>query len=161
MSTLSTASERLTPHTRLRSRRIASLRLRWRVLIHRERLDRLLIEGVDPVTVPELTLRAFQLSRRSHRIALAASVDDAVRSAPVRRRRSPSAPPLARDGIAAAKDELAALSRALREEPVVAARGVALARRLLTDGSGPLYVENGGALRAAAAEARGALAAHA
>ena len=50
------------------------------------------------------------------------------------------------------------MARALREEPVVAARGVVLARRLLTDGSGPLYVESGDStLRHAAAETLTAL----
>jgi hypothetical protein len=38
--------------------------------------------------------------------------------------------------------ELAELVLAIREEPVVRARGLVLARRLLTDGSGPLYVES-------------------
>ena len=117
----------------------------------------MLIEGADPVASEELTLRAYQLSRLSHRRALAASVDDVVDSAAKRRRRSPAAPPLAREGIAAGRPALAELSRALREEPVVAARGVALARRLLTDGAGPLYVEGGAELRIAAGDACRAL----
>jgi hypothetical protein len=144
MSTISSASAPLS-FPRRRSRPVAGALLRARVLAHRERLDRMLIEGADPVTTDELTLRAYQLSRPSHRRALAASIDDAVRSAATRRRRSPAAPPLARKGIDPARPALAELSRALREEPVVAARGVALARRLLTDGAGPLYVENGDA----------------
>jgi hypothetical protein len=131
------------------------------VLAMRDRLDRRLLEGQDPVTTPELTLRAFQLTRPAARTALAASLQDAVSSAAVARRRSAGAAPLARSAISAALPELEALARALREEPVVAARGMVLARRLLADGSGPLYVESGdGALRYAAAGTLAALGAH-
>jgi hypothetical protein len=146
MSAISSASARI-QLPRRHSRPLAGILLRARVLARRERLDRMLIEGADPVATDELTLRAYQLSRPSHRCALAASVDDAVRSAAARSRRSPAAPPLAREGIGLASSALAELSRALREEPVVAARGVALAQRVLTDGAGPLYVESGDALR--------------
>ena len=157
MSAINSASAPLTLPRR-RGRRLAAVRLRLRVLAQRERLDRRLIEGTDPVTSAELTLRAYQLSRPAHRRALAASVDDAVASAAVSRRRSAAAAPLARAGIEAARPELEELSRRLREEPVVAARGVALARRLLTDGSGPMYVESGeGVLRCATGEALSAL----
>ncbi len=157
MPTITSASARISLPRR-RGRPLAGLLLRLRVLARRERLDRMLIEGADPVATDELTLRAYELSRPSHRRALAASVDDAVRSAATRRRRSPAAPPLAREGIAPARPALAELSRALREEPVVAARGVALARRLLTDGAGPLYVESGeAALRSTVDEAVRAL----
>jgi hypothetical protein len=159
MSTLGSAAEHLSPATRRRSRdRVASMRLRLRVLARRERLDRMLLEGADPVTSAELTLRAFQLTRPPGRAALAAGIEDAVSSAGSRRRRSPSAAPLARSGIAAARPELAELARALREEPIVSAHGVVLARRLLTDGSGPLYGESGdGALRSATMQALNAL----
>lgn len=159
MSAISSASARTSPPRR-RSRPLAGLALHARVLAHRDSLDRMLIDGADPVATDELALRAFQLSRPSHRRALAASVDDAVRSAATRRRRrSPAAPRLAREGIGPARSSLAELSRALREEPVVAARGVALARRLLTDGAGPLYVESGSAaLRIAVEETVRALA---
>ena len=158
MSTLSFQNARL-PSARHPDRAPASLTLRLRVLLHRARLDRMLIEGADPVATLELTLRAYQLTRASHRRQIAASIDDAVASAAARRRRAPSAAPLARARISVARSELAELSRALREEPVASARGVALARRILVDGAGPLYVDGGDtALRAAAAEALGALA---
>jgi len=118
----------------------------------------MLLEGADPVTSAELTLRAFQLTRLQSRARVGASLEDAVASAPTRRRRSASAAPLARSAIAAARPELQELARALRKRPVVTARGVVLVRRLLTDGAGPLYVESGdGALRCAAAEALSAL----
>jgi hypothetical protein len=146
------------PATRLRLPRIASPRVRLRVLFHRQRLERLLIAGADPVSAPELSLRAFQLTRRSERRRLAASIDDTLAAAARRPRRSASAAPLARRGIRAARVELGALAEALREEPVVSARGVALARRLLTDGAGPLYTHRGdGVLRDAAGHALAAL----
>lgn len=155
MSTPGSAAAHISPARRRRfRRRVAPLRLRLRVLARRERLDRQLLEGADPVTAPELTLRAFQLTRASARAALAASLEDAVSSAAVRSRRSPTAAPLARSAIAAAGPELRALAQTLRDEPVVAARGVVLARRLLTDGAGPLYAESSdGVLRRAAGEA--------
>jgi hypothetical protein len=157
VSTLSLQNSRVRT-TRHDDRTPASLPLRLRVLLHRARLDKMLIEGADPVATSELTVRAYQLTRASHRRQLAASIEDVLASASSRRRRSPSAAPLARDGIAAARPELAELSRALREEPVAGARGVALARRILTDGAGPLYVDSGdGALRRVAAEAASAV----
>ncbi len=81
-------------------RRVAPLWTRLRVLASHESLDRLLLEGTAPVTTPELTLRSFQLTRASSRASLAASLEDALATAPARRRRSPSAAPLARDAIA-------------------------------------------------------------
>jgi hypothetical protein len=159
MSAPGSAAPYISTAPRRRSRRrVASPRMRVRVLARRERLDRLLLEGADPVTTPELTLRAFQHTRPASRVALAASLDDAVASAATRRRRSPTAAPLARGAIAAARPELQELARSLREDRIVAARGVVRARRLLTDGSGPLYVESGdGALRRAAQAALSAL----
>lgn len=131
------------------------------MLTRRDSLDSSLLEGTAPVTTPELTLRSFQLTRASSRAALAASLEDALATAPARRRRSASAAPLASNAIASARPELEELARALREERVGAARGVILARRLLTDGSGPLYVESGdGLLRNAAAAALSGLADH-
>jgi hypothetical protein len=115
--------------------------VRPRVRVRSEALDALLIEASDPASTPELTLRAFQLTRPASRRRLAASLEDVVSSARVRSRRYSSSPPPARLAIKLARGALAELAEALREEPVVTARGVALARRLLTDGAGPLYVQ--------------------
>lgn len=158
-STPGSAEARIFPARRWRPRhRLAPTRVHVRVLLHRGRLDRLLLEGAEPVTTAELTLRAYQLTRRPSRAALAASLEQSVASAARRRRRSATSAPLARDAIAGTRPVLAELARALREEPVAAARCVALVRRLLADGAGPLYVESGdGALREAAVEALRAL----
>jgi hypothetical protein len=132
-----------------------------RVLARRERLDRQLLKGADPVSTPELTLRAYQLTRAASRTALAATLEASLTSAATGQRRSMTAAPLARGAIESARGELDELARTLRE-PVVAARGVVLARRLLTDGAGPLYVEDAdGELARTAAEALRALGAHA
>jgi hypothetical protein len=163
VSTLSSPTARLAGAGR-RRKPIGSLqlRLRLRVLVRGRQLERLLIEGADPVSAPELALRAFQLTRASHRRSLAASLDDALLSAANGRRRSPSAAPLAGASIAAARPALVELARMLREQPVVAARGVAMTRRLLVDGAGPLYVDtHDGALRHAAEQALTALSASA
>ncbi len=157
MSTLTSATTRLAAGRR-RPRPIAALLLRLRVLAHRERLDNELIHGTDPVRAPELTLRAFELTHIASRRRLADSLDDAVAAAEARPRRHAVSPPLARRAIRAARATLFELSRSLREEPVVAARGVALTRRLLTDGAGPLYVATPqGTLDAAALRALEAL----
>ncbi len=140
---------------------MAPLGLRLRVLSQRGGLDRRLLEGADPVSTPELTLRAFQLTRQASRTALAGSFEDAIASAARGRRRLATSAPLARGAITAARSKLAELVLALREEPVLAARGIVLARRLLTYGSGPLYVENGDVeLRAAVDETVRSLLAH-
>jgi hypothetical protein len=162
MSTPRSATAPLSPPRRRRPRRreVATIRVRLRVLLRGELLDRLLIEGSDPVSTPELTLRAYQLTRRASRRRLAESIDDVVSSAGVRPRRYSTSPPLAWRAIKAASAALGELSEALREEPVVTARGVALARRLLTDGSGPLYVQTpDGTLLRAVQETSAALAA--
>jgi len=142
-----------------RHRSRPTLRTRLRVALRSWRLDTLLIEGSDPVSTSELTLRAFQLTRPASRRKLASSLDDVVTSARVGPRRYSASPPLASREIKAASTALAELSEALREQPVVSARGVALARRLLTDGAGPLYVQTpDGTLVRAVQEASAALA---
>jgi hypothetical protein len=143
MSTPGSTAAHVSPARRRRTRRRgAPLGLRLRVLAQRGGLDRRLLAGADPVSTPELTLRAFQLTRAASRTTLAGSFEDTIATATERRRRSATSAPLARGAIAAARLELAELVLAIREEPVVRARGLVLARRLLTDGSGPLYVES-------------------
>jgi hypothetical protein len=57
-----------------------------------------------------------------------------------RRRVRAAAPPLATRDIRTSRSGLLELAQTLRENRDVYASGVALAQRLLTDGSGPLYV---------------------
>jgi hypothetical protein len=117
-----------------------TLGVRIRALVHRGRLDGMLADGADPASSAELALRASRLTRRGYRRALADSFDEAVSIAEGRELRLSAVPPLARREVRAARAALLELSRALRSERHVSPAGVALAQRLLTDGSGPLYL---------------------
>ena len=116
------------------------LAARMRALVHRRLLDSMLADGADPVSSPELALRAARLTAPRHRRKLADGFDEAISLAERREPRLTAAPPLARREIRAARGALRELSGALRSERRVAPAGVALAQRLLTDGTGPLYL---------------------
>ncbi len=149
------ADERWSPRTRGGS----AIALRVRVLWARGRLDGMLARGADPGARPELALRAAQLTARRHRAALAESLEDVVRSAEGRRRVRSACPPLASREVRAARAALLGLAFQLRQDAAVHPAGVVLARRLITDGSGPLYVHaQHDALWHAAREAGAALA---
>ena len=115
--------------------------LRLRVLVRRGRLDRLIAEGRDPTTGPQLSLRAAQLGRPALRATLARSLLNAVRSADnsaTSRFPSPHIP-VAAASVRACSPELHDLARALTDVSP-RARGVAITRVLITDGASPLYV---------------------
>jgi hypothetical protein len=136
--------------------------LRLRVLLHQPSLDAQLAAGVDPVTTPELAMRAGQLIGRRRRARYGHSVRRAVEVAekPQSGRvptRGPSIP-LCRAAVLDARHELLAVADDLVELPHVRARGVALTLELLCDGGGPLYRPwSAGDLREAAEAARAAL----
>ena len=103
------------------------------------RLDAWLAAGASPEATPALALRAQLLVRPSVRRAVADSLDRLTTRAT-----DPSAAPIAavslcRDRILRAVADLAELAHRLRAAGPVAARGVAEAAVLLSDGSGPLY----------------------
>lgn len=115
--------------------------LRLRVLVHRSRLDRLIAEGRDPATDPQLSLRAAQLGRPALRATLARSLLNAVRTvdnSAISRFPSPHIP-VAAVSVRACSPELSGLARALTDV-TVGVRGVAITRVLITDGASPLYV---------------------
>jgi hypothetical protein len=99
---------------------------------------------------PRLAWRAAELVSDEHRIDLARSLTDVVHAAD--ERLLPAASPIARAAVRECRPQLLAIAARLFEvsEPV-SARGVLLAMRLLTTGSGPLYGRGDPArLRAAA-----------
>jgi hypothetical protein len=100
------------------------------VVLRAPRLDRALAEGADPASDPGLLARARRLTswRTRRRIAIALEQLEQGPGIPVRR-----------DQLGEARELLAELSRALRSRERVSARGVLLARRIVTDGCGPLY----------------------
>jgi hypothetical protein len=129
-----------------------------RVFVHRGRLDRLIAEGRDPTTDPQLSLRAAQLSRPALRATLARSLLNAVRSIDNRAiSRFPSPHiPVDAASVRACSPELRDLARALTD---IAAgpRGAAITKILITDGASPLYVGGQAELRNTLLAARSAL----
>lgn len=115
------------------------LRQRLAVRFHAARLDRDIAAGASPDATPELALRAQALVRTSVRHDLANSVqrivDSSTRPTAFPRPRVP----LCGDRVADARQELQHLIEQLRTPGPVTAQGVARARVLLSDGSGPLY----------------------
>jgi hypothetical protein len=94
------------------------------------RLDRALADGADPASEPDLMDRARHVTswRTRRRIAKALEEVECGPGIPVRR-----------DQVNEARDLLSELTTALRSRDRVSARGVLLARRIVTDGCGPLY----------------------
>ena len=123
-----------------RRRPAPSLGSRMRALVHGARFDRELAEGIDPDARPELSLRAKKLTAPAHRRTLANSLEEAVSVSEHRHVRLSPAAPLATREIRASRSALLELAQALRRRGEVSPQGVAMTQRLLTDGSGPLYV---------------------
>ncbi len=137
----------------------STLALRARVLRRRSRLDAMLARGAAAEESPELTLRAAQLTGRRHRATLADSLEDVVRTAEGHGLRRTVRPPLAGGEVRAARAALLGLAYQLRQSAGVQPAGVVLTQRLITDGTGPLYVHaQNDALWHAAREAGAALA---
>jgi hypothetical protein len=135
------------PHVAAPARRLTArahepsrLALRARVLLHAGRLDAALAAGADPSASPELGLRADRLTSARHRRTLAGRIEEVIRLAEQPGPRLSAAPPLAKRDVRDARAALLDLSQALRVAERVAPAGVVLARRLLSDGAGPLYV---------------------
>ena len=120
------------------------------------RLDRLLAAGTSPRASAVLGLRAQQITGRRSRMRLADGLARATRDAQATTPGFSAAVRPHRQEVLAARTVLARLERRLRAPEPVTARGVALLRALLTDGTGPLYRPSergalGSQLRAAAA----------
>ena len=131
-----------------------SLRARFSARVRSHQLDLDLARGTSPEAAAPLALRARRLTALSQRRAIAASLRRVVRETcrgvpPSRVRISP--PP---SQVIAASEDLGRLAETLARPGPVAARGVAQAWILLTDGTGPLYNPGStGDLRARAATA--------
>jgi hypothetical protein len=113
--------------------------LRLQVLVTRWELDQELAEGIDSDSTPALALRSTQLLRPRHRRLLARGIDRRVKDAD-RGPRPLDAVPLARDQIAEARETLLCIAQVLSASASVHPRGVAKVRRLLCDGTSPVYL---------------------
>lgn len=155
MSTVKHAADRLTAPTAPRAW------ARVHALLHPGSLDRRLAAGADPSRDPELAARATLLLRRTTRLQIAEGLEAAVASAHARSQGHPlsAVVPVAGPAVRAAIDDLVALALRLRAPEPVRPQGVALARDLLVDGTGPLYAGRpaGGELPRAARHALAAL----
>jgi hypothetical protein len=124
--------------SRLTTRR-AGLWQRLAVCLHAARLDREIAAGASPDVTVALALRAQALVRMSVRHGLAKSVQRIVDSSTGTTVSGRPRVPLCPDRVADAREELQGLIELLQTPGPVAAQGVARARALLSDGSGPLY----------------------
>ena len=121
------------------------------------RLDEELACGADPVASRERAARAALLLRPRARHGLSAGLRRAVADARRPRRALSSVVGVARPAVRACAPDLLALAAELND-PGVRPRGVALTRRLLCDGTGPLYrAASDDELRTAVEAARAAL----
>jgi hypothetical protein len=103
-------------------------------------LDGQLSAGRSPESARLLAVRAADIVRLPRREALARYWERVLRVARDPYRGPPAASPLRRERVLAAEPAIRELARLLRVPLPVGARGVAMARTLLTDGGGPLYV---------------------
>jgi len=116
------------------------LRRRVEAMLLSDRLDRVLAAGVEPESDVLLALRAETLAGAQTRTRLAESVARLLRAADEPDQalsRGPSMAVLPR--VRAARPQLEELVARLRASVPVSACGVAQARLLLRDGSGPLF----------------------
>ena len=121
-----------------------------------DRLDRALIDGADPTTSATLAARAALLGSRTTRAELADELDAVLASAqrpPSRLRALPR-----HAALLANASLLRELASILRGSAPLYVRGIAMVRRLLTDGTGPMYTSRDGtALERALRKARAAV----
>jgi hypothetical protein len=114
---------------------------RLRARLHDYALDARLADGERADGDRLLAARAWQLTRRATRARLASALDavlselDGESSS-----RGGASVPVDRREAEIARSELIRLADRLREAAPVAPRGVALVRRLLCDGTSPLYL---------------------
>jgi hypothetical protein len=112
---------------------------RLRVRCCLETLDQALAAGADPAASPDLALRARQLTSPEERAATAAALEEAIAEALDPPRGLTARVPVQAAQVLAARPFLERLAAELREVRAPRAQGVARARRILADGTGPLY----------------------
>jgi hypothetical protein len=115
--------------------------LRLRVWWKREELDAALADGADPTESPQLTLRAQQLVGSGKRAELATSIHALIDIAD--RRPHPLQATFRPSQVQANRSSLLELAERLRGQGPHALRGLAMTTRLIEDGRGPLYPDNG------------------
>jgi ribonuclease D len=125
-------------------RTLDRLRLRLQVARQQTRLDTELAEGANPADDPALALRAQQLTEDSTRRALGNTLQnllDAAEEPPQAWGPAGPRPPLQRDAILAARDQLLALADQLRQRDDISPQATALAALLVWDSASPIYTD--------------------
>lgn len=121
------------------------LRLRLAVWRGRARLDAALAEGRDPADDPALALRAVQLTKPSTRLALASTIRnliDAAEEPPEAWSGGDCRPPLQRQALLAAHDDLQAIADRLGRAGDIPPQAAALGASLVWDSASPMYATN-------------------
>lgn len=113
--------------------------LRLRVLAHRVRLDKELAEGASTIGNVLLSLRAGQLQSMRLRRSLASGLTRHVELAERYPAHKSAALPTSRGEVIRAQPLLLQLVARLREPGEVSPRGVAIVKRMLTDGASPMF----------------------
>ena len=125
------------------------LMLRVRTMSRRTSLDAELAAGADPSRDPALELRAHQLTGPATRRAIATTIHHLLDEAQGPRAAVLDArPPLQRDAILAAREDLLAIAERLTGAASVTPRSAALAAQLVWDAGSPVYGETGLSLSA-------------
>lgn len=116
------------------------LRRLW-VSLKATSLDRALAEGVKPSESVELSMRAGQLVGESQREQIATSIQALLDLAGQDRQifLGPTRLPVDRERLEANRARLEGIAETLLGPRPVSPRGVAMARRLITDFRGPIY----------------------
>ena len=115
------------------------LGIRIRIRLHRDRLDRDLVSGVDPNLGTLHRERARQLVGEGWRDRTATSLERLLAEADRPRRGFSSKVPIARAAIRDSRWTLDTIVERLRAPAYVSPQGVAMITVLLADGTGPLY----------------------
>jgi hypothetical protein len=113
--------------------------LRLRVRLDQRALDREIANGVRLETNPLLELRARQLSSTAERHAIAAGLANILDAADECQDDPASQVAVNYRPVIAARRRIFALIELLRSESAVDVRGIALARLLTQDRTGPLF----------------------
>jgi hypothetical protein len=116
------------------------LLLRVRARWQRDALDEKLAYGADPSASAELALRASQLRSRKGRDEIATRIERVLTE--VSDQWPPTvtqAVPVHRSAVRDNARDIYAVTRRLHDDEPIDVRGAAMASRLISDGSGPLY----------------------
>jgi hypothetical protein len=114
---------------------------RVRARLHACALDARLADGERGDGDALLAARAWQLAHRATRARLACALDNVLAElAGAPGPRAGAAVPVDRREAAIARSELIRLADRLRDGRPIAAKGIAMLRRLLCDGASPLYL---------------------